>query len=122
MSSESPPAIDPQAWEDLRAMGGEDADSMVSELIALYLEDAAVLVASLESAHRVDDRQRLEQLAHALRSPSGSLGALALAEVCRQLEQQSASADRPQLDNLMSTLMEAYERVVDHLTRWEGQP
>lgn len=122
MSSESSPAIDPQAWDDLRAMGGEDADSMVSELIALYLEDGAVLVASLESAHRLADRQRLEQLAHALRSPSGSLGALALAEACRELEQQAASADRPQLDNLMSTLMEAYKRVVDHLTRLEGQP
>lgn len=82
--------LDEAIWADLRAMGGDDAEAMLRELIDLYLEDAPPLLEAIQAAHDRRDARGLAFHAHALRSPSASLGALTLAEACRQLE---AAAD-----------------------------
>jgi len=102
--------IDPQAWSELLALGGEDADSMVDELIDMYLEDSTVLLAAIRRDHQSNQPQSLARTAHALRSPSATLGALRLAEHCRRVEEAITRQDLPP-EAVIEELMEEAHRV-----------
>jgi HPt (histidine-containing phosphotransfer) domain-containing protein len=78
--------IDPAAWDELQQLLGSEADSVLRELIDLYLEDAMRLVSSIVLAQQHKDRYTMIMAVHALRSPSASLGALRLASLGRQVE------------------------------------
>jgi HPt (histidine-containing phosphotransfer) domain-containing protein len=78
--------IDPAAWDELQQLLGSEADSVLRELIDLYLEDAMRLVSSIVLAQQHKDRHTMIMAVHALRSPSASLGALRLASLGRQVE------------------------------------
>jgi HPt (histidine-containing phosphotransfer) domain-containing protein len=79
--------IDPMAWNELQLILGADADSVLRELIDAYLEDAMRLVSSIEVAHLNQDPQAMIMAAHALRSPSASLGARRLASLACEIEE-----------------------------------
>jgi HPt (histidine-containing phosphotransfer) domain-containing protein len=80
-------SIDPVAWDELQQILGPDADLVLRELIDAYLEDAIRLVSSIELAHQNRDPQAMIMAAHALRSPSASLGGRRLASLGRQVEE-----------------------------------
>jgi HPt (histidine-containing phosphotransfer) domain-containing protein len=107
----NPEPIDPQAWSELRALGGEDADSMVDELIDMYLEESIVLLEAIQRDHQSSQPQCLARSSHALRSPSATLGALRLAEHCRQVEEASTRGALPP-DAVIQELMEEAQRVI----------
>ncbi|MCP9849416.1 Hpt domain-containing protein [Cyanobium sp. Morenito 9A2] len=86
MTSETSPPIDPQAWGELLALGGEDAGVMIEELVTMYLEDGEALLQAIRQHQAAGDAKALGRSAHALRSPSATLGALRLAELCQQVE------------------------------------
>lgn len=120
LSSDDP--IDTRAWDELRELGGPGADEMIAELIDIYAEDAAQLVSSLLEASQAGDHPSLAAAAHALRSPSASLGALDLAERCRLLEQASASAEEAVPVGLIDDLLSELERVLAALKALRPQP
>jgi HPt (histidine-containing phosphotransfer) domain-containing protein len=97
MTTDNP--LDEATWDDLRAMGRDAADAMLCELIGLYLEDAPALLQAIQAAHERMDARGLAFHAHALRSPSASLGALTLAEACRRLEEAAAMLPDPWPDS-----------------------
>ncbi|MEA5443726.1 Hpt domain-containing protein [Cyanobium gracile] len=107
--------IDLQAWEALRAIGGSDADDMMNELITFYEEDSAALIASIRRCSHSLDLNELRAAAHALRSPSATLGALGLAELCRRLELASSSDDLSSVNSLIDELLVVHERVLSSL-------
>ncbi len=94
---EAPPAaagedpIDPGAWGDLEQSLGDGAETLLQELIDLYLEDATSLVSAVVMAHQYHDPPAMIAAAHSLRSPSASLGALALAGLCAAVEESLRS-------------------------------
>lgn len=63
-----------------------DNSEFLAELIDTYVADAPAQVASLRAALEAGDVEALVRPAHTLKSSSASLGALGLAEQCRQLE------------------------------------
>lgn len=79
------PAFDPSAFETLRASVSDDA-TFLAELVADYLEDAEEHVTTLQQAASEGRVEQLERTAHSLKSTSETVGALALAEVCRTIE------------------------------------
>ncbi|MCP9884016.1 Hpt domain-containing protein [Synechococcus sp. ATX 2A4] len=104
------PAINPTAWAELRALGGDEADAMVAELIGMYQEDAAGLVATIRAAAAAGDAPGLADATHALRSPSATLGALPLAECCRLVELAARSEGLASAERIEPLLTE-FERV-----------
>jgi HPt (histidine-containing phosphotransfer) domain-containing protein len=87
--------IDPVAWDELQQILGPEADHVLRELIDAYLEDAIRLVSSIELAHQNKDPQAMIMAAHALRSPSASLGARRLASLGRQVEEGLRLSPQP---------------------------
>jgi HPt (histidine-containing phosphotransfer) domain-containing protein len=106
----NPDPINPQAWNDLLALGGDDADTMVDELIGMYIEDATALIVAIRRDHQAGQPQALARSAHALRSPSATLGALPLAELCRLVEERCSREGLPP-DTWIEELVAEAERV-----------
>jgi HPt (histidine-containing phosphotransfer) domain-containing protein len=79
--------IDAAAWDELQHIIGKETDSVVRELIDAYLCDAEPLVSSIVMANHYKDAKAMIKAAHALRSPSASLGALRLASLGGQVEE-----------------------------------
>lgn len=116
MSHPPDPPLDPGVLAELRALGGEEADAMVAELVGLYQEDAAVLVATIRATAAAGDAPGLANAAHALRSPSATLGALPLAECCRRVELAARGEGLASTDQIEPLLAE-FERASAALAR-----
>jgi HPt (histidine-containing phosphotransfer) domain-containing protein len=77
--------LDPAALENLQEMVGRDAEFMV-ELIDTFLEDAPRMLGDMHQALEGGDAELLRRTAHSLKSNSAEFGAMALSELCRELE------------------------------------
>jgi CheY-like chemotaxis protein len=77
--------LDSAALENLREMIGGDAEFLV-ELIDAFLEDAPQLLADMRQAVEQGDAAGLRLAAHSLKSNSADFGAIALSNLCRELE------------------------------------
>ncbi len=91
--------IDAGAWQELEQSLGDGAETLLQELIDLFLEDALRLVSAIVMAHQSHDPPAMIAAAHSLRSPSASLGALGLAGLCGTVEESLRSDPKvwPQL-------------------------
>jgi HPt (histidine-containing phosphotransfer) domain-containing protein len=83
-----PESLDPRALDEVLAMAGGDREFVVA-VVEEYLADSAGNVAALRSADGAD----LERAAHTLKSTSSSVGAMQLADICREIER--AAKDGP---------------------------
>jgi len=104
----TPEPIDPAVIEALRELGGAEDPGLLVELIDLYLQDAPQRMAEIEQSLASGDWKLLERAAHTLKSASANIGALALSEVCRELECQARRRDPQHCTSL-------YERSVEDL-------
>jgi CheY-like chemotaxis protein/HPt (histidine-containing phosphotransfer) domain-containing protein len=73
--------------QQLRDLVGDDSDT-VRELLHDYTHSAAEHTAELRLALQTADRALAAAVAHKLKSASRSVGAMALADVCEQIESQ----------------------------------
>ena len=78
-------AIDPEVINGLRELSDGDS-SLLEELVGLFLEDTPPRLDSLQAALDSGDPEGLEAAAHALKSSCGNIGALVLADLCKELE------------------------------------
>ncbi len=84
--------IDQEAFDRLIDMTGGELD-FVDELIDTYVEEAEGQVVALRAALTRDDQEGLIRAAHSLKSSSLNVGALALGEACRELEEGSRQGE-----------------------------
>lgn len=68
----------------LEVLGGDPED--LAELMGDYVEDAPELARQIADAAAAEDRDALRIAAHTLKSNSRDFGAVALAELCADLE------------------------------------
>lgn len=92
-------------WDCFEVMDIDDAIATVSELIALYLDDAVVHRDRIQTAIAQKDGDQLRRAAHTLKSSSRSLGAAALGDLCEILEEH-AIANRLTLASLQRNRLE----------------
>ncbi|MEH2176391.1 Hpt domain-containing protein [Nostoc sp.] len=82
-----------------------------TELIECYLTEAARLVQHISTAIASQDIQTIWKTAHKLKSSSASIGAIALAHLCKLLEVQARSSNLENNLELLSLLYQEYEQV-----------
>lgn len=78
--------LDRRCLENIRSLG-PDGGKMLSAVIGAYLEDTPVLIENLGVFQELEDAPNMGATAHALRSTSANVGAMALAALCKQVEQ-----------------------------------
>lgn len=110
-------ALDPDALARLERIGGA---TLVQRMIALYLENAAVRVATLREAVRsgvLDDARRA---AHSLKSTSANVGAHRVQALSAQVEAAAAASDAPAVVALAAELDSAFDAACARLRSLTG--
>ncbi len=106
-----------QAQTALYTLVGSDMPDIAEELITTYLDDSTTLTNSLKLAVENNDPTQLEQAAHSLKSSSASLGAIRLADMCKQLEKQGRAADMTDVPILVQAVLDEYQQVSQALQK-----
>ncbi|MEH2163336.1 MAG: PAS domain S-box protein [Nostoc sp.] len=102
--------IDAKILQSLRDMLGGDR-VVFAELIGCYLTETPKLVQDICTAIATHDAETLWKAAHQLKSSSASIGASALAQLCKVLEAQGRSSELENSVELLTQLYEEYGQV-----------
>lgn len=111
------PVLAADVLQELREILG----SQVARIVEAYLEDAPRKVAQLESAALQGNTSAAGAVAHSLKSSSANIGALAVAEAARRIEQHArggAGSATSSLPALVATLVTAFAQAQHALREW----
>jgi signal transduction histidine kinase/CheY-like chemotaxis protein len=109
--------LDPDILAGLRQLG-KGTDALLVKLLGLFLSHAPAQRLALDNALAAGDLELVAIEAHALKSPSRNIGALALARHLEAVETRSRAGDRSILtDPVLDALATEYRRVLSALDR-----
>lgn len=108
--------IDTKVLRELRKMLRGESGAF-AELISCYLTEAPKLIQDIQTAINTDDAATLWNTAHKFKSSSGSVGAVLLAQLCKQLESKGRSNNLAGIAEIGSQLCQEYELVKAVLQR-----
>lgn len=108
----SEPAIDPVVFSEMQELMEES----LGEFIVTYLENSPKLIHLIGQALSGDvDLEVVYHNAHQLKGGSGSIGAMKVFQLCREIEEKARSSDSAGLESLFQQLQQAYEQAADEL-------
>jgi len=87
----------------------------LKELVDAYLDSTPGLLAAMRQATAAGDAAGLQRAAHTLKSGSANMGALALAALCKQLEDMGRSGSVDGAEARIDTAAAAYDDVATAL-------
>jgi len=102
------PAIDPVAFARLLEITGGEIE-FVDELVDTYLDDGTQLIEQLRDAAAGGAAGDLVRPAHSLKSSSVNVGALALGEQCRTLEEAARGGNVPHAPEWVERIASGFE-------------
>jgi CheY-like chemotaxis protein len=106
--------LDGAALQNLLSLvGGEFA--FLAELIDSFLEDAPQMLEDLGRYLEEGDAAGVQRIAHSLKSNAADLGAVALGELCKELESASRAGGLDGADDLVSQIVDEYDRLAGAL-------
>jgi CheY-like chemotaxis protein len=103
--------LDRATLEALRTLPPRGAEPVLDRVAGAYVVNSERLLATLGQAIEAGERGALARAAHAWRSCNGNVGALALVEVCRELERCARGGDLLAARDLLVAARELYGRV-----------
>jgi HPt (histidine-containing phosphotransfer) domain-containing protein len=109
-----PEVLDQTTLDALLDSLGGDFD-FLKELVDAYLDSTPGLFAAMRQAAAAGDGAGLQRAAHSLKTGSASMGALALAALCKQLEDTGRSGVLDGTMALIEVVAAAYEEVATAL-------
>jgi len=77
------------ALDSIRALQKPNKPNLLEKIVRFYLGDAPRLMKLMSDAVSGQDFDALQSSAHALKSSSANLGALALAQLCKEMEEEA---------------------------------
>ena len=112
-SSDSP--IDLEALETLRKLQKPGSPNILEQVIDLYLSNAPELRTRMSNGLDRLDAEEVRSAAHTLKASSANIGAHALAELCKRVEDLAREANLDDVPDMTGPLYAEYERVLDAL-------
>ncbi len=101
--------------ESLRSMVREGQPSLLEKVIRIYMESSPKLMETIRHSITLGDAAAMQGAAHSLKSTSGNLGAMMLAELCEELEAMGRAGTTDNAIPLLPVLEDEYERVREAL-------
>jgi HPt (histidine-containing phosphotransfer) domain-containing protein len=111
--TEAAPALDVAVLEKLV---GDDRD-VVRSFLGDYVAGARDQMGGLRAAAAAGDARQAAAIAHKLKSSSRSVGALALGDLCAELETAGTAGDKAQVAQILPQLGTMFVRVEDAIAR-----
>jgi HPt (histidine-containing phosphotransfer) domain-containing protein len=112
-------SIDPMILESILEMVGGGQPGETNDFINSYLADAAALLTTIDQALTQRNGNELVQAVHTLKSTSAQVGAVHLAELCRQIEEMATEDAFERIDGLSGQMKDEYERVKIAMDEWK---
>ncbi len=105
------PAIDPEAFEELRDLMGDEAEEFWQEISHQFMQAALPKVREIRDSIDRGDAPGLKAAAHALRGACTTVGAMVLFQLCNELEQLGAAGTVTGAGDWVPKLEAEYRRV-----------
>ncbi len=112
--------IDRTRLADLRELSSPDGASLLELMIESFVGRARNRMETIEAAAGSDDHDVMAAAAHELKGAAGTIGAVHVAEVCRQLESRAREGRHVDRE-LVGTLAHELERASNALQRVDVQ-
>lgn len=110
-----------EVYSQERALAAADGDrELVQELLAMFRESSDEMIREVEDAVQAGSADQLRIAAHTLKGALANLGALAAADVARQLESMGAAGDISRAGSACRSLIAEIERF-QQVTNPEGK-
>ena len=106
-------ALDENVLARLREVG----DDFLAEIAAIYLGDAPQRLAAIRAAVAASDPRAVAAAAHAFKSGSGNVGAMAVHDLCEELEVAGKQGKMEDAADAVARLEREYGRVEHELRR-----
>jgi signal transduction histidine kinase/CheY-like chemotaxis protein/HPt (histidine-containing phosphotransfer) domain-containing protein len=107
--------LDRKVLDFLRSPSRNGESSLLKRVIGIYMMSSSKLMETLHQAISLGDASAIQNAAHSLKSASGNLGAMALAELCNELESMGRAGTTASSTSLLPVLELEYERVREAL-------
>lgn len=108
----SEPAIDPVVFSEMQEL----MEEALGEFIITYLENSPKLIQLIGQGLSGDvDMELVYQNAHQLKGGSGSIGAMKVFQLSKEIEEMARSSDPAGLESLFQQLQQAFEQAADEL-------
>lgn len=109
MTAES--RIDPTVINELIDLGPETGLQLVKDLVELFNGEAPLRLGAMRDGVSSGDSSAIAQAAHAMRGGAGNLGALAVAQLCSDIEHAAKNGDLPSVGPMLDQLERELEFV-----------
>src|SRR5205085_9722205 len=103
-------AVDGNVLAALRDLQGAGRPDILAELLAVYLRDTPPRLAALHEAVARADAEALRRAAHSLKGSSSQIGAVQVARLCADIEEQASTTDLRGVAETLRRLDEAFGR------------
>ncbi len=97
-------AINRKAWDAITMLQRPGQPDALAKILSLYLSDSHQLVDKLRKAVQDREAKLVNEAAHSLKSRSAALGAVSLADLCKQLERLGRTGDLTEAPGLIKQL------------------
>jgi HPt (histidine-containing phosphotransfer) domain-containing protein len=85
--------LDPAVLDTLRQLTVPGEEDVLAQVLTLFLAEVPPRVQRLTEACRAGDAVAMQRAAHSLKGSSGNIGARALYDVCRQIDERGKAGD-----------------------------
>ncbi len=106
-------SLDSKILDSIRSVKKNGKPELLLDLIRTYLDSTPVLLKKLQDAVTGNDTEAIHETAHPFKSASGNLGALHLAELCREMEIIGQNRDIEKAGDVLSRIEKEYEKVIN---------
>jgi HPt (histidine-containing phosphotransfer) domain-containing protein len=117
-----PELLDAQALARLRALDPGGKAGLLKRVLSTYTQTLDRMLAQLRTARSTGDLPSLRHVAHALKSSSASVGALALSSQCADVESRVRDGRIDGLDADLDALDAEAQRILAGLSTEARQP
>ena len=107
--------LDRQALGRIRALHRPGGPNLLAKVLGLYSSSSLALTEAIRTASISNDAEGLRQAAHALKSSSANVGAMAFADLCKEVEVTAAQGKLEQARVLIDALLAEHKRVLQAL-------
>jgi two-component system sensor histidine kinase/response regulator len=107
--------LDRQALGRIRALHRPGGPNLLAKVLGLYSSSSLALTDAIRTATQSNDAESVRQAAHALKSSSANVGAMAFADLCKDVEVAAAQGKLDQARVLVDALLAEHRKVLQAL-------
>jgi two-component system sensor histidine kinase/response regulator len=107
--------LDRQALGRIRALHRPGGPNLLAKVLGLYSSSSLALTDAMQTAAISNDAESIRQAAHALKSSSANVGAMAFADLCKEVEVAAAEGKLEHARELVDGLLAEHKKVLQAL-------